>query len=145
MCVFRTPTRDILSLTCTRTCWPKLSSPRRPKRGEIYQIRYIIIFSYSALKRSFILYRHNFSFFLPFLSACSPSWDASATPAPPPLRLSPRWQRKTGVPWGPGKQVPTLQPAPTSDAQKTCQTQVTSVSIVSVGHHSNHPRSSLCL
>lgn len=130
----RTLTRDISSLTYTRTCWPRLLSPRRQRKGKNSRS--------SPLLLSVTL--SVFTHFRPFpssVSACSPSWDASGTPAPPLLRLPPR--RRTDRPRGPGKQVPTLQAAPMPDARaekkKQCHCSITS--IVSVDHHSNHPRS----
>lgn len=48
-----------------------------------------------------------------------PSWDASATLAPPLPKLSPRQPRKMGGPRGRGKQVPTHQPSPRSDRYRS--------------------------
>lgn len=38
LCVSRTPTQDTLSLIYIRTCWPKLSSPRKPRKGSHYHV-----------------------------------------------------------------------------------------------------------
>ena len=121
----RTLTRDISSLTYTRTCWPRLLSPRRQRKGKNSRS--------SPLLLSVTL--SVFTHFRPFpssVSACSPSWDASGTPAPPLLRLPPR--RRTDRPRGPGKQVPTLQAAPMPDARaekkKQCHCSITSLSLL---------------
>lgn len=130
VCFYRTLTQDILSLTYTRTCWPKLLSPRRQRKGNIsHELLLLLPFYFNRL----ILWHDAFPFFLSFLSACSPSWDASGTPAPPLHRPPPRRRRRTDTPWEPGKQVPTLQPAPMTDA---------GVRLTSIDHHRNRPTSS---
>lgn len=48
MCVSRTPTQDILSLTSTRTCWPKLLSLRKLRKGDnahLLQLHLILLYT----------------------------------------------------------------------------------------------------
>lgn len=111
----RTPIQGISSLTCTRTCWPKPSSPRKPRKGDIF-ILILLFFPLSIFKHAF----NERIFLFSFPSVCSPSWDARGTLAPPLLRLPPRQQRKKALPRG---QVPTLQLARISDPGQKKRTQ----------------------